>query len=534
MRLFLLILFLSFSLCSKVFAGGADAYLKIGWAALIQDKDEIAILNFSKALEIARNEENHKDIGNALLYLGISAHGVSYSQGLRYADDALKEFALLEKTQSKEALVGRSRCLQLISTIYGRQGNFVKVISLSKQALLGFDSQKDTTGTIGLIYNSLGTAYKKLGKSDSVEYFYRKSLAANLETNQIAYLPSSYLKVADLETEKGNKTESFIFLTKAQEIAFNSQNKQAQVLVQLSFIKWFKRFNAPYQEIEKALANAKSIATELRDRSFLIRVMEEEYLFLKNANKYSEALSIQEQLKSIRDTLFSRDKEETVKRLEIQFEVSEKNRQLQIAQQEKDIAKLTTTLLGVGIFSILIIAINIILFLRKINARNKQLISAKEELLHALHEQKKLEETKLQNEIDFKESKISALAIQMLQKNELLQQLNAELKNTEKKDDLVIDKIIHKSQNQDKEWSDFNVHFESINKNFYQKIKDAYPEISPNDLKLCALIKLNMSIKEMAGILNISPDSVKTARYRLRKKFQLNTEDNLTEFILKL
>lgn len=73
--------------------------------------------------------------------------------------------------------------------------------------------------------------------------------------------------------------------------------------------------------------------------------------------------------------------------------------------------------------------------------------------------------------------------------------------------------------------------FESINKNFYAKIKAAFPEVSANDLKICALIKLNLSIKEMAGILNISPDSVKTARYRLRKKLQLVTEENLAEFI---
>ncbi len=94
-----------------------------------------------------------------------------------------------------------------------------------------------------------------------------------------------------------------------------------------------------------------------------------------------------------------------------------------------------------------------------------------------------------------------------------------------------LQKLIQKGLNQDKEWTDFDRHFESLNKNFYTKIKSAYPEISPNDLKICALIKMNLSIKEMADILNISPDSVKTARYRLRKKLQLNTEDNLTEFV---
>jgi DNA-binding CsgD family transcriptional regulator len=97
-----------------------------------------------------------------------------------------------------------------------------------------------------------------------------------------------------------------------------------------------------------------------------------------------------------------------------------------------------------------------------------------------------------------------------------------------------LQKIIAKGMNHDKEWNDFNSSFESLNKNFYARLKQAYPEISPNDLKLCALIKMNLSIKEMAGILNISPDSVKTARYRLRKKLQLNTEENLTDFILHL
>ena len=99
---------------------------------------------------------------------------------------------------------------------------------------------------------------------------------------------------------------------------------------------------------------------------------------------------------------------------------------------------------------------------------------------------------------------------------------------------MQLPKILSKGINQDKDWADFNTHFESVNKSFYSRLKQAYPDISPNDLKISALIKLNLSIKEMAGILNISPDSVKTARYRLRKKLQLNSEDNLTDFILNL
>ena len=95
-------------------------------------------------------------------------------------------------------------------------------------------------------------------------------------------------------------------------------------------------------------------------------------------------------------------------------------------------------------------------------------------------------------------------------------------------------KIVNKYTIQDNNWKVFDHYFESVNKNFYTRLKQKYPEISSNDLKICALIKLNLSIKKMATILNISPDSVKTARHRLRKKLQLSTEENLTDFILSV
>ena len=224
-----------------------------------------------------------------------------------------------------------------------------------------------------------------------------------------------------------------------------------------------------------------------------------------------------------------------MKSLEIQFEVSEKDRQLKLMQKEKDIATLTNSLLWATIGFLLIMASGVILFFRRINKRDKQLLQTKEALMTALADQKMLKEKQMQNELEFKESQLSAMTFQMLQKNELMEELKTGLEQSEGNGkEVMLNKIISRGNNQDKEWQDFNKYFESINKNFNTRIKQAYPDISPNDLKICALIKLNLSIKEMAGILNISPDSVKTARYRLRKKLQLNTEDNLTEFILNL
>ncbi|MGK4566280.1 helix-turn-helix transcriptional regulator [Flavobacterium sp. 3HN19-14] len=129
---------------------------------------------------------------------------------------------------------------------------------------------------------------------------------------------------------------------------------------------------------------------------------------------------------------------------------------------------------------------------------------------------------------------MSAIAFQMLQKNELLEEIKEIIHGKENIPEEQLSKIINSHLISDSNWNDFDKYFESINKNFYTKLKQNYPEISANDLKMCALIKLNLSIKEMASILNISPDSVKTARYRLRKKLRLNNEDNLTDFILSI
>ncbi|MFW2376918.1 MAG: helix-turn-helix transcriptional regulator, partial [Cellulophaga baltica] len=78
---------------------------------------------------------------------------------------------------------------------------------------------------------------------------------------------------------------------------------------------------------------------------------------------------------------------------------------------------------------------------------------------------------------------------------------------------------------------EFEARFTAINQSFYKNLKDTYPSLSQTDLKLCALVKLNFSSKEMSSLLGISIESVHTSRYRLRKKLNLERNDNLTEFI---
>ena len=95
-------------------------------------------------------------------------------------------------------------------------------------------------------------------------------------------------------------------------------------------------------------------------------------------------------------------------------------------------------------------------------------------------------------------------------------------------------KIIDQNLNQTDDWEMFLEAFNHADNKFLKKLKKEHPNLSPNDIKLCAYLRLNLSSKEIAPLLNISPRSVEIKRYRLRKKMNLEHDANLTDYILTL
>ena len=95
-------------------------------------------------------------------------------------------------------------------------------------------------------------------------------------------------------------------------------------------------------------------------------------------------------------------------------------------------------------------------------------------------------------------------------------------------------KIIDKNLNNTDDWKFFQEAFNNADKDFLKKVKSKHPNLTPNDLKLCAYLRLNLSSKEIAPLLNISPRSVEVKRYRLRKKMDLQHESSLTNYILEI
>lgn len=146
----------------------------------------------------------------------------------------------------------------------------------------------------------------------------------------------------------------------------------------------------------------------------------------------------------------------------------------------------------------------------------------------------KINNEKLRSDIESKNRELATSTMSIIKKNEFLNSIKNELiSGGDHKIDKVI-KIINKNLNNNDDWKMFQEAFNNADKNFLKKVKTKHPELTPNDLRLCAYLRLNLSSKEIAPLLNISPRSVEVKRYRLRKKMKLEHDANLTNYIINI
>jgi DNA-binding CsgD family transcriptional regulator len=163
---------------------------------------------------------------------------------------------------------------------------------------------------------------------------------------------------------------------------------------------------------------------------------------------------------------------------------------------------------------------------RKKTKRNK--LKAKKKIME-------IQNAKLQQEIDSKNRELAVSTMSLIKKNEFLNTLKEQLKAVKDRSEITsVIRTIDRNIGNDDDWKFFEEAFNNADKDFLQKVKELHPDLTPNDLKLCAYLRLNLSSKEIAPLLNISVRSVEVKRYRLRKKMSLPHEKSLTNYILEL
>ncbi|MCX6238423.1 MAG: PAS domain-containing protein [Bacteroidia bacterium] len=149
---------------------------------------------------------------------------------------------------------------------------------------------------------------------------------------------------------------------------------------------------------------------------------------------------------------------------------------------------------------------------------------------------------KYKDEIAGKDRELVTSLIQIAQKNEMVLYLRKNLsviRNTlpapiQKKVTDMLLKIDEHQRRQVFNWEDFKFHFEKVHQGFFTRLKDKYPGLTPKDQRLCAYINLGLSTKDIAGLVNITPESTEIGRIRLRKKLGLSRLNNLFEFLQEI
>jgi tetratricopeptide (TPR) repeat protein len=246
----------------------------------------------------------------------------------------------------------------------------------------------------------------------------------------------------------------------------------------------------------------------------------------QSKNMLSQAIDYCKKYNSVKDSIGIADAKVRIANLEAKFE-NKKNiltiSKMKLEQEAKKSAHILS-LAGSG----LIILILIIIIISYSHKRKRGTLERK--LLTA-------DNDKLEDKLKFKSKQLTSQVLMMMHKNK---QLNDILKSLsvikcsqpESKSELSkIRQQITRSIHSEEDWDLFHHYFEDVNGNFFPKLYLINNNLTPAELKLSALIKLKFSIKESASLLNISPNSVKTTRYLLRKKLGLSKGDSIYDFL---
>jgi len=154
----------------------------------------------------------------------------------------------------------------------------------------------------------------------------------------------------------------------------------------------------------------------------------------------------------------------------------------------------------------------------------------------------KLQNDNLETEVHFKNKELATVTMHLVERGKLISKLKDELMRLLKytnnpgvtNDFKGIMRMLAEAEKSDDDWEHFAIHFDQVHSNFLTVLKARFPGLSSTDLKLCAYLRINLSSKEIAQLMNISLKGIEVSRYRLRKKLQIGAEVNLYDFLIQV
>src|SRR5690606_6716073 len=412
-----------------------------------------------------------------------------------------------------------------LGIINARLNNPEKALTYFKKILKYYQKEKKYE-LIGKTYNNIGLAYLSIEKPDSAVYFLKsgiQSLEKQQNLNIEIYLHTNLGR--SLAALQKNELAEESFATAAEMINETISN---------DVICWIHSEHAKFyldtNEYDKAIEFAlKAEELEPTKSSFvyasILKVLYKAYYQKKDFEKSAFYFS---RFDEVRDNLNIEEKAVNVEKLKIEYDYKIKEQQSEIENNRKQLKFLA------AIFGLVVLLLVLSLFM--IRYKNR-LIKVKLE-----NELKELKENELKLALELKNKELASKTIKETEQSELIDSVRKDLKEiqsmavqseTKKALNQLVNKI--KSNSSQNNWEEFDLRFSHVYESFYEKLNHFHPNLSMYDKRICALIKLNLSTKEISNISKTTVKSVENTRTRLRKKLGLtNKKIDLSKYLDEL
>ncbi len=402
---------------------------------------------------------------------------------------------------------------------------------------------KDPSG-IGRVYGSIGQVYEKKGDLDSAGIFERQALRQYAAAKDEKGLAKIFENIGSIFEDQAKYDSARVYFSQA--LRLNQQNGDALLQIEaVDNLGDIARKTGRYPEALSYYWSAKRLAVihqETYQLNSTYRDLAKTYRLMQQPDS---AIVYLELSHALSDELYTLENNRQIALMQTLYEVEQKNNEIIQLNAAKRIDMIL--LLAAGLVSVLTGVLAFLYSSRQrmklrnqqaLHEQNNRIFEAKHELVEAELKNRQLQEEILKKQLELKSQSLSTHTLHLIQKNQMLDELKNELtllvkddKRDQKKQLRQVIQKINLSFSQDEYWEEFRTVFDQVHQDFVARITQTFPNLTAYDLRVIALLKMNITSADMATLLGITPDSLRVARYRLRKKLNLQEGDSLTAFV---
>ncbi len=399
----------------------------------------------------------------------------------------------------KEIASRKVRAFNNIASVYIHRSDFATALTYFEQAV-AINRPLNEPRNESTLNNNIGICHMEMGKYDLANQFFLKSLAARKEADDIRGQAQVLNNLGKNQTKVGN-------------------------------------FQAAREHFEQALALGRSMGS----RESMVITLESLSLLYDTLGNYKAALGALREFKTLNDSLYSAESRTTIARLEDAFRRDKEKKVFELEAQRKDAENARQRTWNFALAGALFFTLLTAFLLFKVMRARVRNSALEQEKLRLESEKLEAQQATLQESLEFKDRELTANALFLLKKNELIAHIADRLLKSKsifkQENQQIIQEIVrdlHASQDEHN-WAEFEAHFTRVHSTFYQTLQERYPSLTPNERKLCAFLRLNMSTKDISAITHQTVNSITVARSRLRKKLNIEGEDvHLIDLLLSI